>query len=80
LKHFIYVVTAYRWGDLNEHGYVVTATSKKHRAIKLAEEEENRRGFKYECQVIEVEAGTSCWETDPKIIRHCAGKILKDSS
>jgi hypothetical protein len=69
LKQFIYVVTAYRWGDLNEHSYVVTATLKKHRAIALAEEEQSRRGGKYECRVLEIENGMDCWETDPKIIR-----------
>jgi hypothetical protein len=63
---------------LNEHSYVVTATLKKYRAIKLAEEEESQRGGKYECQVLEIENGIDCWETDPKIVRDITGKFSGD--
>lgn len=69
MKHMIYVATAYKWGERDNHSYVVTASSKKHAVIVAAEEEEKIRGGKYTCEVLEIESGTSSWEKPFKVIR-----------
>ena len=53
MKSKIYTVHAYRWGDRECHGYSVGVYTKKHKAIKDAEDEEQYRGGKYECEVLE---------------------------
>ena len=53
MRHKIYTVHAYRWGDRERHSYSVGVYSKKHAALKAAEAEAEWRGGKYECEVIE---------------------------
>ncbi len=53
MKNTIYTVHAYRWGDREMHSYPVGVYSKKHAALKAAEAEEDYRGGKYECEVLE---------------------------
>jgi len=48
-----YIVTAYRWGERSNHSYFVGLFDKKHAAIKSAKKEEDYRGGKYKCRVIE---------------------------
>lgn len=47
----IYIVTAYRWGERENHSYVLGAFFKKHSAIKCADEHTKYRGGKYACSV-----------------------------
>lgn len=49
----IYTVHAYRWGDRERHSYTVGVYSKKHAAMKAADTEEDYRGGKYTCEVLE---------------------------
>ena len=58
MKRFYYVVTAYRYGNLELHSYVLGVYKKKHAAIKRAEAEESYRGGKYSCRIVEFEEGT----------------------
>ena len=53
MKPTYYTVHAYRWGDREMHSYSVGLYSKKHAALKAAESEEEWRGGKYACEVIE---------------------------
>ena len=53
MKPTIYTVHAYRWGDRENHSYSVGVYGKKHAALKAAETEEDYRGGKYECEVLE---------------------------
>lgn len=46
-----YVVTAYRWGDRNNHSYVIGVFGGKAKAIKAADAHAEYRGGKYECMV-----------------------------
>ena len=48
-----YTVHAYRWGDRELHSYLVGVYTKKHAAIKAADDLCTYRGGKYECEVIE---------------------------
>lgn len=53
MKRNIYTVHAYRWGDRELHSYLVGVYTKKQAALKVAREEAEWRGGKYECEVIE---------------------------
>ena len=53
-KQNYYVVTAYRFGERSGHSYHVGLFDRKHAAIKAAEKEEDLRGGKYKCRVIET--------------------------
>ena len=57
----IYVVHAKRWGDKENHSYIVTATLNKADALSVAETEEQERGGKYGCEV-------SCFNCGKKTI------------
>lgn len=54
MKTIVYNVHAYRWGERESHSYLVGVYSKKHRALKEADTEEQYRGGKYTCEVLEV--------------------------
>ena len=54
MKPTLYTVHAYRWGDRECHSYTVGVFGKKHAALKAAETEEDYRGGKYECEVLEL--------------------------
>ena len=60
MKNQVYSVTAYRFGDRERHSYVVGVYSKKHAALKAAIAEEDYRGGKYVCEVLE-------WDLDKGI-------------
>ena len=47
----IYVVSAYRWGDREEHSYILGVFSDKHKAQITADEHCQYRGGKYACVV-----------------------------
>lgn len=51
MKKEIYIVTAYRWGDRSAHSYPIGVFSKKHAAIKCADDHTKYRGGKYACFV-----------------------------
>ena len=53
----IYTVTAYRWGNRENHSYIVSVRSTVQDALKDAEIEEEHLGGKYRCEVLE-------WELD----------------
>lgn len=46
-----YVVTAYKFGERNNHSYVVGVFNKKHAAISAADSHSEFRGYKYLCSV-----------------------------
>ena len=48
----IYVVQAYRWGNRENHSYVVGVYDTKEQAIIAADKEEESRGIKYKCAII----------------------------
>jgi len=52
-KNKYYVVTMYRWGNRENHSYVIGVFSTKTRAIKAGATEECWRGNKYIPEVIE---------------------------
>lgn len=43
-----YLVTMYRWGDLNEHHYCAGCFAKHSRAVSIGNYERDFRGGKYE--------------------------------
>lgn len=47
----IYIVTAYRWGERENHSYPLGVFTKKSKAIKCADEHTEYRGRKYGCFV-----------------------------
>jgi hypothetical protein len=53
MKNKIYTVHAFRWGDRENHSYIVGIYPKKHAAQKAAEIEEEYRGGKYSCEILE---------------------------
>jgi hypothetical protein len=55
-KPSAYVVVAYRWGTLNNHNYIVTATADRAEAIAAGKEEQHGRGLKYGVEVVEYPA------------------------
>lgn len=57
-----YVVTAYRWGDTERHSYVVDVAPSLEAAKASAAEEEERRGGKYSCGIVEM-AAKGAWRT-----------------
>jgi len=52
-KPTVYLVIAYRWGTLNNHNYIVTATTDRAEAIAAAKDECDGRGGKYGVEVVE---------------------------
>lgn len=53
----IYVVHAMRWGDCEQHCYIVLATNNLDEAIKTANDCEIERGGKYGCEVLSFNCG-----------------------
>ena len=53
MKAQVYTVTAYKFGDRTKHSYIVGVYPKKHTALKAAEIEEDYRGNKYTCEVVQ---------------------------
>lgn len=72
----IYTVTAYRYGNKESHSYVVLSTLSLSRAMFAADNEENYRGGKYDCEIIEtLDKESSCgddltsWSGCHRIVR-----------
>jgi endonuclease V-like protein UPF0215 family len=55
----VYTVDAFRYGDRENHSYLVGVYSTKEKAEKTAKQEEIHRGGKYECEILE-------WDLDRK--------------
>lgn len=55
----IYVVTMYRWGNPENHSYVIGAYSTLALAVEAGKEEEQYRGNKYEATIAERALDTS---------------------
>jgi hypothetical protein len=53
----VYTVIAYRWGRRECHSYIVGVYETTESALQAAEIEENYRGGKYECEVMEWPLG-----------------------
>lgn len=53
----VYVVSAWRWGDNENHSYVVGAYAGLETAVVGAEKECDERGGKYECVIEKFELG-----------------------
>ncbi len=73
MKPTIYTVHAFKYGDREHHSYIVGVYSKKLRAIKAALTEEEYRGGKYACEVLEwsVDVGLEGNHANvAKVIRH----------
>jgi hypothetical protein len=49
----VYTVTAYRWGDRDGHSYIVGVFKDEPVALRTAVAEEDYRGGKYECEIVE---------------------------
>jgi hypothetical protein len=54
----IYIVTAYKFGERNNHSYNLGVFNKKNAAQKAADEHCDYRGRKYSCQVEQCELNT----------------------
>lgn len=55
MKTTLYSVTAYRFGNRQRHSYIVGIYSSKTKALNAANVEEDYRGGKYNCEVIQVD-------------------------
>lgn len=60
----MYIVQAYRLGDLDAHSYVVGVFEKEHAAKEAAVKEEEYRGGKYSCKVFQTGL-LKVWEPKP---------------
>lgn len=72
MKQTVYTVHAYRWGDPEMHSYIVGVYTKKQAALNAATTEEEYRGGKYECEVLEWvmnEGRAGNWDVAPKVIK-----------
>jgi hypothetical protein len=55
LKRMYYIVEALRWGERENHSYIVGLYSDLERAKVAAEEHTEYRGGKYQCVVLQCE-------------------------
>lgn len=78
-KGKLYVVTMYRWGDRNNHSYVLGAFTHKTRAEKRGEMERDMRGGKYMPECLEVEPNQSTEEGMKIIISLDRSPCMKSS-
>jgi hypothetical protein len=58
-KGKLYIVTMYRWGNRENHSYVIGAFTKKQKALDEGEREAQYRGGKYDPEVLEVDPNQS---------------------
>lgn len=85
---FVYIVHARRWGSDQTHNYIVGVYSNAKAAINAAEREEEQRGGKYACDVMEWEVAESADElcsigliregkcADPKVLLDTLEEML----
>jgi maltoporin len=59
MTQLVYIVQAYRWGDSNQHCYIVGVFSNEDAALTAADAEEDYRGGKYACEVVEWRVNSS---------------------
>ena len=72
MKQTVYTVHACRWGDTETHSYIVGVYAKKQAALNAATTEEEYRGGKYECEVLEWVMNEGCagnHDVKPKVIK-----------
>ena len=72
MKQTIYTVHACRWGDTETHSYIVGVYTKKQAAVNAAITEEEYRGGKYMCAVLEWmmnEGRAGNHDVKPKVIK-----------
>lgn len=55
----LFVVQAFRWGDVEKHSYVAGVFSTFELAESAAKKEQDERGGKYECIVYQYELNDS---------------------
>jgi hypothetical protein len=58
MEHMIYTITAYRWGETDNHSYVVGVFSTLEKATICADAHTEYRGGKYACVVDELRLDT----------------------
>jgi len=63
----LYIIHAFRYGNHENHSYLVGVFTDKETALKEADTEEDYRGGKYECEVTE-------WEVDKSLDKRYDGK------
>ena len=63
-KGKIYVVTMYRWGNRENHSYLLSVWSKKQKALDECKKEEDYRGGKYMGEIIEMELDSELRDED----------------
>ncbi len=51
----VFVITAYRWGNRDNHSYVVGVFSSMKLAKARAYDEEKDRGGKYKCHIVRTQ-------------------------
>lgn len=51
----IYVVTMYRWGNRENHSYLLCICDAENKAVKRAKKEEHYRGGKYKAEIIKLQ-------------------------
>lgn len=61
----VFVVTAYRFGEVNNHSYVVCVCPSIEQAKQAAEKESDWRGGKYACEV--TKHPLKEWDNETKI-------------
>jgi len=79
VKPTVYTVQAFRWGDADNHSYIVGVYPKKRAALKAAETEEAYRGGKYDCEVKEWTLGEGIEGRTgvvPKLVKELPNKGL----
>lgn len=66
---FVYVVTAYQFGNKDNHSYVVGVFDSFEKALISSEGEEEDRGGKYSCEILEVKVNHFPYWTDAFVCR-----------
>lgn len=59
-----FVIIAYRWGDINNHSYLVAVCDSQFIAQRYADNETASRGGKYGCRVYKKIMNAPITETD----------------
>jgi hypothetical protein len=73
----VYTVDAFRWGDRENHSYLVGVYSTKEKAEKAARQEEVYRGGKYECEILEWDIDNKEYSREIKKVEFDFTKFIK---
>lgn len=65
----LYTVHAWRWGNRENHSYLVGVFSDSHKAILAAESEEDFRGGKYSCEILGWDLDVDRINQEPEVIK-----------